>query len=162
MAEVAAKSAGEVSRALRRTAALRIDTADRVLIAVALALFALRLVIAGNTGLVDDEAYYRIWSLAPALSYFDHPPMVAWIIAAGRAIAGDTVIGVRLLAPASLLARRGPSLANGFVALWNRDSATRSLADAGDAASRRRRHHRHAGCSVCSLFGNGPVGASGT
>ena len=110
MAEVAAKSAGEVSRALRRTAAPRIDTADRVLIAVALALFALRLVIAGNTGLVDDEAYYRIWSLAPALSYFDHPPMVAWIIAAGRAIAGDTVIGVRLLAPASLLL--------GAVLLW--------------------------------------------
>jgi 4-amino-4-deoxy-L-arabinose transferase-like glycosyltransferase len=110
MAEVAAKSAGEVSRALRRTAALRIDTSDRVLIAVALALFALRLVIAGNTGLVDDEAYYRIWSLAPALSYFDHPPMVAWIIAAGRAIAGDTVIGVRLLAPASLLL--------GAVLLW--------------------------------------------
>jgi 4-amino-4-deoxy-L-arabinose transferase-like glycosyltransferase len=74
-----------------------------VLIAVALALFALRLVIAGNTGLIDDEAYYRIWSLAPSLSYFDHPPMVAWIIAVGRAIAGDTVIGVRLLAPASLL-----------------------------------------------------------
>src|SRR4029078_10644317 len=93
----------EVAQALRRTAALRIDTADRVLIAVALALFALRLVIAGNTGLVDDEAYYRIWSLAPALSYFDHPPMVAWIIAAGRTLAGDTVIGVRLLAPASLL-----------------------------------------------------------
>ena len=88
----------------------RIDTADRALIAVALALFALRLIIAGNTGLVDDEAYYRIWSLAPSLSYLDHPPMVVWIVAAGRALSGDTVIGVRLLAPACLLL--------GAVILW--------------------------------------------
>ena len=72
--------------------------------AAVLALTALRLAIASYTGLVDDEAYYRIWSLAPALSYLDHPPMVAWIIGAGRAIAGDTSLGVRLLAPVIVLA----------------------------------------------------------
>lgn len=27
-----------------------------------------------------DEAYYYIWSLHPQLSYFDHPPMVSWLI----------------------------------------------------------------------------------
>ena len=74
-------------------------TANTVLLGVALALCALRLAVAAYTGLVDDEAYYRLWSLAPALSYYDHPPMVAWIIGAGRAIAGDTTLGVRLLAP---------------------------------------------------------------
>ncbi len=79
-------------------------TANNILLAAALALTALRLAIAGYTGLVDDEAYYRMWSLAPALSYLDHPPMVAWVIGAGRAIAGDTPLGVRLLAPITVLA----------------------------------------------------------
>ncbi len=27
-----------------------------------------------------DEAYYWLWSVYPAMSYFDHPPMVAWMI----------------------------------------------------------------------------------
>ncbi|HEY8128428.1 MAG TPA: glycosyltransferase family 39 protein [Hyphomicrobium sp.] len=79
-------------------------SANNLLLAAVLALTALRLAIASYTGLVDDEAYYRIWSLAPALSYLDHPPMVAWIIGAGRAIAGDTSLGVRLLAPVIVLA----------------------------------------------------------
>ena len=79
-------------------------SANNLLLAAVLALTALRLAIASYTGLVDDEAYYRIWSLAPALSYLDHPPMVAWIIGAGRAIAGDTSLGVRLLAPIIVLA----------------------------------------------------------
>ena len=85
-------------------------TAGNLLIAAALALSVLRLAIASYTGLVDDEAYYRIWSLGPALSYLDHPPMVAWIIGAGRAIAGDSTLGVRLLAPILMLA--------GMALLW--------------------------------------------
>jgi 4-amino-4-deoxy-L-arabinose transferase-like glycosyltransferase len=92
---VHAHEAGDEARKYR--------TADYSLIGVALALCAVRLAMAAYTGLVDDEAYYRIWSLAPALSYYDHPPMVAWIIGAGRAIAGDTTLGVRLLAPFSHL-----------------------------------------------------------
>ena len=74
-------------------------TANSVLLAAVLALTAIRLGLASYLGLVDDEAYYRIWSLAPSLSYLDHPPMVAWIIGAGRSIAGDTTLGVRLLGP---------------------------------------------------------------
>lgn len=35
------------------------------------------------TPLVADEAYYLAWSRAPALGYFDHPPGIAWWIAAG-------------------------------------------------------------------------------
>ena len=27
-----------------------------------------------------DEAYYWVWSNQPQLSYFDHPPMIAWLI----------------------------------------------------------------------------------
>jgi 4-amino-4-deoxy-L-arabinose transferase-like glycosyltransferase len=36
--------------------------------------------------------------LAPALSYLDHPPMVAWMIAAGRSLGGDNALGIRLAA----------------------------------------------------------------
>ncbi|MFA5958517.1 glycosyltransferase family 39 protein [Hyphomicrobium sp.] len=78
--------------------------ANNLLLAAALGLTVVRLAIASYTGLVDDEAYYRIWSLAPSLSYLDHPPMVAWIIGAGRALAGDGTLGVRLLAPLIVLA----------------------------------------------------------
>jgi hypothetical protein len=46
----------------------RDDRADNLLIAAALGLFVLRLGMAASTGLVDDEAYYRIWSLALSLS----------------------------------------------------------------------------------------------
>jgi 4-amino-4-deoxy-L-arabinose transferase-like glycosyltransferase len=55
-----------------------------------------RAVVAYNTALTDDEAYYRLWALAPALSYYDHPPMTAWMIAAGRSIIGDNPLGIRL------------------------------------------------------------------
>jgi 4-amino-4-deoxy-L-arabinose transferase-like glycosyltransferase len=38
----------------------------------------LRAIIAETTGLTDTEAYYAGWARAPALSYYDHPPLVAW------------------------------------------------------------------------------------
>jgi hypothetical protein len=83
---------------------------DKVMITIALTLCAVRFVMAAYCGFIDDEAYYRLWSLAPALSYFDHPPVIAWIIGAGRALVGDTSLGVRLLAP--------PILLLGTAALW--------------------------------------------
>ena len=39
-----------------------------------------RFVIAGTTGLGNDEAYYRMFSSHLQWNYFDHPPMVAWLI----------------------------------------------------------------------------------
>jgi hypothetical protein len=38
----------------------------------------LRWVIAATTGLSDTEAYYAQWARTPALSYYDHPPLIAW------------------------------------------------------------------------------------
>ena len=55
----------------------------------AAALVALRLLAAYFVPLNPDEAYYFLWSRFPAWSYFDHPPMVAWWIAAGTAIFGE-------------------------------------------------------------------------
>jgi 4-amino-4-deoxy-L-arabinose transferase-like glycosyltransferase len=37
-----------------------------------------RLIVAARTGLSDTEAYYAGWSRFPSLSYYDHPPLVAW------------------------------------------------------------------------------------
>jgi Dolichyl-phosphate-mannose-protein mannosyltransferase len=65
-----------------------------LLIAIA-AMATLRGLVAAATNLSDDEAYYRLRALAPALSYFDHPPMVAWMIAAGRGLLGDNPLGIR-------------------------------------------------------------------
>ena len=93
---------------------------SRRLVGLVLVLTAIRLAVAGATGLVDDEAYYRLWSEHLAAGYLDHAPMVAWMIAGGRAIAGDGPLGVRLLAPfatlvGSFLLWRAVALAEGRV-----------------------------------------------
>jgi 4-amino-4-deoxy-L-arabinose transferase-like glycosyltransferase len=73
-----------------------VDRAAAVLVAAILGMALVRLWLAGTLGLTDDEAYYRLWALAPAMSYLDHPPMVGWMIAAGRWVAGDSPLGNRL------------------------------------------------------------------
>ncbi|TPQ32537.1 glycosyl transferase [Bradyrhizobium guangdongense] len=62
-----------------------------------LALVGLRLVAAAYTPITFDEAYYWMWSNNLAGGYYDHPPMVAYVIRAGTLIAGDTELGVRLV-----------------------------------------------------------------
>jgi 4-amino-4-deoxy-L-arabinose transferase-like glycosyltransferase len=59
------------------------------------AMTALRIVYAGAIELRTDEAYYWTWSKESALSFLDHPPMIAWFIRFGTAIFGDTDLGVR-------------------------------------------------------------------
>jgi len=90
----------------------------RRLVLLLAALTLVRLAVAGATGLVDDEAYYRLWSLRLSFGYLDHAPMVAWVIAAGRALAGEGSLGVRLFSPlatavGSLLLWRAVALAAG-------------------------------------------------
>jgi 4-amino-4-deoxy-L-arabinose transferase-like glycosyltransferase len=63
------------------------------------ALTLIRLVVASVTPLAPDETYYWVWSHALAAGYLDHPPMVALWIWAGTALAGDNVLGVRLVGP---------------------------------------------------------------
>ena len=98
----------------------------RPLVAAIVGLSVAHALVAGVTGLTDDEFYYRLWSLAPAMSYYDHPPMVAWMMAAGRWLAGDTPLGIRL--PAVLASLVGPFLLWRTTAiLFDRDTSERCV-----------------------------------
>jgi 4-amino-4-deoxy-L-arabinose transferase-like glycosyltransferase len=88
------------------TGLTRIGRPAAVLLAAIVGLGLLRAWLAATLGLTDDEAYYRLWALAPAMGYLDHPPMVGWMIAFGRWVAGDTPFGIRL--PAILVSLVGP------------------------------------------------------
>src|SRR5215813_13742506 len=48
--------------------------------------------------LVPDEAYYWLWSKHLAASYRDKGPAIAWLIALGTKIFGNTVFGIRFFA----------------------------------------------------------------
>jgi 4-amino-4-deoxy-L-arabinose transferase-like glycosyltransferase len=96
-----------------KTPALAGFSPRTALAAVVVATLTVRLVVGALGPLTEDEAYYRLWSLRPALGYFDHPPMIAWWIWAGRQVAGDTALGVRLL----------PILAAGLTTLLTFDLA---------------------------------------
>ena len=42
-----------------------------------------------------DEAYYWLWSKHLAWGYYDHPPVIAFLIRAGTSVFGDTPLGLR-------------------------------------------------------------------
>ncbi len=66
-----------------------------VCVAVIIGFTALRAIFACTVELRVDEAYYWTWSKENAISYFDHPPMIAWWVRFGTFIFGDTNLGVR-------------------------------------------------------------------
>jgi dolichyl-phosphate-mannose-protein mannosyltransferase len=68
-----------------------------VVVAMVAGLTALRFFLCGIVELLPEEAYYWTYSQHPALGYFDHPPMVAWMVAIGTALFGDTALGVRFM-----------------------------------------------------------------
>ena len=71
-------------------------------LALALVAFGLARAALGSwVGLGDAEAYYWTWAQRPAAGYLDHPPMIAWLVAASTAIGGDAPFWVRL--PSALL-----------------------------------------------------------
>ena len=47
-----------------------------------------RLFSACYLGLGNDEAYHSLYASHPALGYYDHPPMMAWIEMLGQALPG--------------------------------------------------------------------------
>jgi 4-amino-4-deoxy-L-arabinose transferase-like glycosyltransferase len=69
---------------------------NRVVLALAAAAALMRGLVFAGTDLYADEAYYWLWGQRPGTGYFDHPPMVAWLVRLSSALVpGET--GVRLL-----------------------------------------------------------------
>lgn len=64
-------------------------------LAILVAAGVLRLTVAATTGIVEDEAYYWVWSTRLDAGYYDHPPAVAWFIAASARLFGASSFGVR-------------------------------------------------------------------
>ena len=52
----------------------------------------IRLICASSLGLGNDEAYHFLYATHPAPSYFDHPPMMAWVEMAGLALLGTGTV----------------------------------------------------------------------
>ena len=75
---------------------------ERLIFALLAALVVLRAIVASDTLLSADEAYYWQWTRPLQLSYYDHPAMVAAWIWAGVHLFGQSELGVRM--PALLAA----------------------------------------------------------
>ena len=69
---------------------------DKHLLQSTILFFCLRFFYALVIDLSPQEAYYWNYAKHPALSYYDHPPMVAWVISAGQLLLGKTESGVRI------------------------------------------------------------------
>jgi len=61
-----------------------------------IAIFILNLIQAASTQLIFDEAYYWYYAKELSWGYFDHPPMVAWLIALGSSVFNGE-LGIRFM-----------------------------------------------------------------
>ncbi len=66
------------------------------LVAAALGSLLLRLTVASTFPITGDEAFFYWWGVYPDWGYYDHPPMVGWLIAAMRATLGSSLWSIRL------------------------------------------------------------------
>ncbi|MFZ9638934.1 MAG: ArnT family glycosyltransferase [Hylemonella sp.] len=62
---------------------------------VALSSLGLRLWISHALPITGDEAFFYWWGVYPDWGYYDHPPMVGWLIAAMRFLLGDATWAIR-------------------------------------------------------------------
>ncbi len=69
-----------------------------------LSLFRFYYILTGPLDLSPDEAHYWEWARRPDWSYYSKGPLIAWLVYAGTAFFGNTVLGVRFFAPVLLAA----------------------------------------------------------
>ncbi len=55
----------------------------------------LRVSFFGGMGMMPQDAYYFFYSQHPALSYFDHPPAIAWILRVFTSIPGENAFAIK-------------------------------------------------------------------
>lgn len=68
----------------------------RWLLLTALIALALRLWIAYALPITGDEAFFYWWGVYPDWGYYDHPPMIGWLIWLMRQLLGDATWAIRL------------------------------------------------------------------
>jgi hypothetical protein len=68
--------------------------------ALLIALVVVHLLAGAAMGLSVDEAHYLLYAQHPALSYFDHPPLVGWL--QWPLVAIDAPVGVLRVLPCML------------------------------------------------------------
>ena len=96
-----------------------------LLIALAATLL-FRFWLAAVAPVTADEAYFILWGRAPALGYYDHPPMVGWILAPLAALS-DAPWLLRL--PAVLAPPVAALMVHGALGRWfGRDAETANYA----------------------------------
>jgi 4-amino-4-deoxy-L-arabinose transferase-like glycosyltransferase len=78
-------------------------TALRLVQVVAILLFVFKFAQLAFAGVFQDEAYYWMWGQHPSLSYFDHPPLNAWLLGLSSALFGWNVFALRLPVALSFL-----------------------------------------------------------
>jgi hypothetical protein len=61
-----------------------------------LAIYLIRLVIVFTMGIMPQDAYYYLYSEHLDFSYFDHPPMVAYMLRAFSLVLGKSVVAIKL------------------------------------------------------------------
>lgn len=68
----------------------------RLLIIAVTIILLLRLFFIGIMGLMPQDAYYYFYSQHPALSYYDHPPAIAWVLGFFTSVFGEHVYAIKL------------------------------------------------------------------
>jgi 4-amino-4-deoxy-L-arabinose transferase-like glycosyltransferase len=75
-----------------------LERRTQLILLLIVVLIVVRGVVAAITPLAFDEAYYWQWSKNLAWGYYDHPPIIAFMVRAGTELFGDTSLGVRFVA----------------------------------------------------------------
>lgn len=71
------------------------DKNKKLILLLSATIIFLRVLFIFIMGPMPQDAYYFFYSQHPALSYFDHPPMIAWLLRIFTLILGNNVIAVK-------------------------------------------------------------------
>ena len=74
------------------------ERAEKIFYRLMAVVFVLRLLLIAFTGLTNDEAYYWLWSNHLQLSYFDHPPAIAYFLKMFTLVLGSSAFSVHFTA----------------------------------------------------------------
>lgn len=75
---------------------LRSDSGWRSVFILCIVLIAIRLFSTGTMGMMPQDAYYDLYAQHLALSYYDHPPMIAYLLRLFTTIFGKNVFAIKL------------------------------------------------------------------